>query len=244
MTRELDRNSQVAIVCSKIYRKDTRIIDSAGGIIESPLGEAPPRGYLEADTGQYDQPADIAYASGTAMIARTNLLREIGGFDASYRNYHEETDLAWRLRLAGHKIRYLPQPTTQHIGSYTMGSNPTRKTFWQTRNRCITNLKNLETKHVLHWLLYELIYAALVSSGGLIYRYHRNHALAYVGGLLSFAGSLPSTLRKRQEVQARRKVPDTEILKLHRPVSLVTIIRRNHKFAQTRNGYLFAPETP
>lgn len=240
MTQELDRDNQIAIVCSKVYQKNTRIIDSAGGIIEYPLGEAPPRGYFQEDKGQFNESTDVAYASGTAMIARTDLLRKIGGFDESYRNYHEETDLAWRLRLAGYKIRYIPQPSTQHIGSYTMGSNPAKRTFWQTRNRCTTNLKNLEMKHIFHWLFYELIYASLVASGGLIYPAHRNHALAYMRGILSFTGTLQSTLKKRREVQARRRVPDSEVLKLHRPGSLVTIIKRNHRYARTKNGHLFA----
>lgn len=242
LTRELEQDPKAAIICSKIYRKNTQTIDSAGGIIEYPLGEAPPRGYLEPERSQYDEPAEVAYASGTAMIARTSLLRELGGFDESYRNYHEETDLSWRLRLGGYKIRYSPKPTAQHIGSYTMSRAPARKTFWQTRNRCTTNLKNLGAEHIPHWLLYEMIYASLISVGGLIFPSYRNHAFAYIVGLLSFARSLQPTLRKRVEVQSRRRVSDAEILKLHRRVSVAMLIRRNLRLVQTQDGHLFAPE--
>ncbi len=242
LTRELEHDNRLAIVCSKIYQRDTQIIDSAGGMIEYPLGEAPPRGYLEPERGQYNQPAYVAYASGTAMIARTRLLQELGGFDADYWSYHEETDLCWRLRLAGYRIRYVPKPVVQHIGSYTMGRNPAKKTFWGARNRCITNLKNLEAAHLRTWLLYELIYATLVPLGGLIFPAYREHALAYVRGLLSFGQTLPTTLRKRREIQAQRKIPDGELLKLHRTMTLPSLLRRNLRLAQTPGGHLFAPE--
>ncbi len=233
----------MAVVCSKIYQRDTQIIDSAGGVIEYPLGEAPPRGYLEDERGQYNQRCDVAYASGTAMIARTRLLQELGGFDADYRSYHEETDLCWQLRLAGNKIRYIPKPIVQHIGSYTIGKNSAKKTFLGARNRCITNLKNLEAAHLRTWLLYESIYATLIAMGGLIFPAYRDHALAYMHGLLSFTHTLPATLRKRRDIQTRRRVPDAEILKLHRTLTMPSLLKRNLRLAQTPGGHLFAPET-
>jgi GT2 family glycosyltransferase len=242
LTEELDRDTDVAIVCSKIYQKECKVIDSAGGIIEYPLGEAPPRGYLEVDRGQCDQPMDVAYASGTALIGRTRLIREQGGFDASYRNYHEETDLSWRLRLAGYKIRYVSKPVVHHLGSSSIGSNSARKTFWQARNRCITNMKNLEASHVRDWLLNESVYASLVPVGGLLFPAYRDDALAYMQGLFSFAHTLPSTLGKRREVQARRKLSDIDVLKLHRTVTLPSLLKRNLRLAQTRDGHLFQPE--
>ncbi len=243
LTHELEQDPELAIVCSKILRKDTRIIDSAGGIIEFPLGEAPPRGYLQPDAGQYNQPADVAYASGTAMVAKTELLRLVGGFDASYRNYFDETDLAWRLRLAGYKIRYIPNPVTQHIGSATMGSSPAAQTFWQTRNRCTTNLKNLETRNLLEWLLYEAVFAVLIPIGGLLFPPYRNHALAYLRGLASFIQSIHSTLLKRSQIQSGRRVTDSHLLKLHRRETISTLLRRYARLVQTHSQHLFAPES-
>lgn len=241
LTHELERDSRLAIVSSKIYQRDTPIIDSAGGIVEYPLGEAPPRGYLEPEQGQYNQPMDVAYASGTAFIGRTSILREHGGFDASYRNYHEETDLCWRLRLAGYKIRYLPKPVVHHLGSSSVVS-PAKKTFWQARNRCITNLKNLETSHLRDWLLYESVYASLIPLGGLIFPTYRDHALAYLQGLLSSAHALPETLRKRREIQTARKLPDKDVLRLHRTITLPNVLKRNLRLAQTSGSHLFQPE--
>jgi GT2 family glycosyltransferase len=53
-----------------------------------------------------DEPpiVDVAFATGTALAMRRSVWDEIGGFRTSLFMYHEDTDLSWRLRIAGYRI--------------------------------------------------------------------------------------------------------------------------------------------
>lgn len=61
-------------------------------------------------------PVKAAHILGACMLARTNVVKEIGGFDASYFLYLEETDLCYRLAKAGYAVYYLPAASIVHIG--------------------------------------------------------------------------------------------------------------------------------
>lgn len=242
LAQELETEPQTAMICSKILRKDTQIIDSAGGIIEYPLGDAPPRGYLEPDRGQYETPCEVAYPAGAAMVARTRILKEFGGFDQDYGFYFEETDLAWRLRLAGYRIRYTPEPAVEHVGSYSLGANPARKTLQIARNRLNTNLKNLHAKSIPNWLVCEAIYASLLPAGTLAFSGYWNHTAAYYQALGSFLWHIPSTLRKRGQSQAKRRLSEEEVLRLHRKVPLRMMVKRYLGLTRSHGEHLFAPD--
>ena len=47
--------------------------------------------------------------------------RAVGGFPARFFLYYEDTDLSWRLRLAGWDIRYEPAAVVHHAHSATVG---------------------------------------------------------------------------------------------------------------------------
>jgi hypothetical protein len=58
---------------------------------------------------------DIPLASGCFMLARTALLKRIGGFDARFFMYFEDYDLSLRLRREA-RIAYVPQARIVHHG--------------------------------------------------------------------------------------------------------------------------------
>ena len=55
----------------------------------------------------------VSYVPAAAVVARTDVLRGIGGFDEAMR-CGEDVDLVWRLLEAGHRCRYEPASTVQH----------------------------------------------------------------------------------------------------------------------------------
>jgi mycofactocin glycosyltransferase len=55
----------------------------------------------------------VAYLPAATLIARTEVLQSIGGFDASLR-VGEDVDLVWRLVEAGHLVRYEPGSIVEH----------------------------------------------------------------------------------------------------------------------------------
>lgn len=55
----------------------------------------------------------VSYVPAAAVIARTDVLRRMGGFDEAMRS-GEDVDLVWRLLEAGHRCRYEPASTVHH----------------------------------------------------------------------------------------------------------------------------------
>ncbi len=59
--------------------------------------------HVEADHGQYDTPIEIFWATGAALMVRTELYRKAGGLDTDFFAHMEEIDLCWRILLSGAK---------------------------------------------------------------------------------------------------------------------------------------------
>lgn len=72
---------------------------------------------------------------GGAVLLRTSVLRQVGGVPARFFCYYEDTDTAWRLRLAGHTIVSVPdaEVTHRHGASTRPGSRQFH--LWNERNR-------------------------------------------------------------------------------------------------------------
>jgi GT2 family glycosyltransferase len=78
---------------------------------------------------------------GGAALLRTDVLREIGGVPADFFCYYEDTDTAWRLRLAGHDIVAVPKARVTHRhGASTRPGSP-QFHHWNERNRLLTLLR-------------------------------------------------------------------------------------------------------
>lgn len=78
---------------------------------------------------------------GGAALLRTEVLRAIGGVPADFFCYYEDTDTAWRLRLAGHEIITVADArvTHRHGASTRPGSPDFHR--WNERNRLLTLLR-------------------------------------------------------------------------------------------------------
>jgi N-acetylglucosaminyl-diphospho-decaprenol L-rhamnosyltransferase len=235
-----------AIIACKIFKAEveTLLLDSAGGHIEFPVGDAPCRGYLSDDRGQFDQACDVAYASGAAFLIPRRVFQAAAGFDESYFMYHEETDLCWRARLLGYRVIYEPRAVARHRGAPVGSPGSLTKLRLQTRNRMATNLKNLCAGNLALALLHEAPNAVCIGGGGMLSRRYRGFSRAYFQGLADALARLPRTLTTRRSIQARRVVPDRLALELHRRVGLVERSRRYCKLLVHARMHLFAEPQP
>jgi GT2 family glycosyltransferase len=57
---------------------------------------------------------EIDQPMGAAMMVRTSVIKEIGGFDPRFFLYMEEVDLCYRIKQKGYKIVYLPEARMIH----------------------------------------------------------------------------------------------------------------------------------
>lgn len=61
-------------------------------------------------------PGSIACVLGAAMIAQSELIKDIGGFDEDFFLYGEDQDLCLRIRKSGHEIGCIDSATITHWG--------------------------------------------------------------------------------------------------------------------------------
>ncbi len=86
---------------------------------------------------------DVDFCSGVFLAVRSDILKQLGGFDPVYKPaYFEETDLCIRLHEAGYKVTYDPAIMITHQ-EYSSGDSSIA-TVMMGRNQPIFRRKNLE----------------------------------------------------------------------------------------------------
>jgi len=98
---------------------------------------------LEKDLGQYDDVAEIFWATGACMFVRAEVYHELGGLDERFFAHMEEIDFCWRSKNEGYKILYCPDSKVYHVGGGTLPKRSSRKTYLNMRNNNIMLFKNL-----------------------------------------------------------------------------------------------------
>lgn len=120
---------------------------AAGGMLDR-LGYPFCRGrffdIVEEDKGQYDgKPVEVAWASGAALMVRSELYMELGGLDADFFAHMEEIDLCCRMWGSGHPVYALSDCKVYHLGGGSLPQGNPRKTYLNFRNNLLLLHKNL-----------------------------------------------------------------------------------------------------
>ncbi len=96
------------------YDQRDRLYGAGGCRVRFWIGDTMHVGHGEVDHGQYDQPGQCI-ASGGCMLVRTEVFRELGGFDPIFSPYGpEDLDFGLRARRAGYTGWYSPQAVVFH----------------------------------------------------------------------------------------------------------------------------------
>lgn len=98
---------------------------------------------VEDDNGQYDIPVEVFWATGAALMVRTDLYEKAGGLDERFFAHMEEIDLCWRLSLMGHTLWCVPASHVYHLGGGSLPAVNPRKTYLNFRNNLLLLHKNL-----------------------------------------------------------------------------------------------------
>ena len=57
---------------------------------------------------------DTPWASGCLMAMRASVFEALGGFEPAFFLHGDDVDLSWRVRLAGLRVRHVPEATVFH----------------------------------------------------------------------------------------------------------------------------------
>jgi len=186
---------------------------AAGGLMDVygyPFSRGRLMDHVEADEGQYDEPAEIFWASGVCMLIRKSVLDEVGTFDETFFAYMEEIDLSWRILLGGHRIVYVPTAIVYHIGGYSLERKNVKRMFLNHRNSMIMLAKNYSLRSLLWIFPVKIVLELFIFAGALVRNPRRSQAVVLSFGWI--ATHIPTLLRLRAAVQARRRVSDREII--------------------------------
>ncbi|MCQ2197708.1 MAG: glycosyltransferase family 2 protein [Bacteroidaceae bacterium] len=155
MLSYMDEHPEVAACQPKLRCQwDKQMLEYAGacgGYIDwlgYPFCRGRVQGKVEKDEGQYDTIAPVLWASGAALMIRSNDYWQAGGLDGRFFAHQEEIDLCWRLRSRGRGIVCIPQSVVFHVGGGTLPKENPRKTYLNFRNNLLLLYKNLSDKEL------------------------------------------------------------------------------------------------
>ncbi|MEQ1735015.1 MAG: glycosyltransferase [Rhodoglobus sp.] len=134
----------IGAVASKVLDWEGSRVDYVGSAITwYGMGYKPHAG--ELDGGKWDAPRDVLFGTGAAMFVRTEVFRELGGFDDEYFMFYDDVDLGWRLNLLGYRFRFQPSSLVYHKHHASIEKfGAFREEYLLERNALYTLYKNLE----------------------------------------------------------------------------------------------------
>jgi len=218
----LESEPDIGAVQSKILLMDRpKFLDSIGSFLTW-TGFLTHFGFLKKNEPRLNKKIEIFSAMGVCLLVRRDVLEKVGFFDKDFFAYFEETDLCWRIWLAGYKILYISEAVIYHKKGATSSLLPNSFiTYHSFKNRICSLIKNLELKNLMWMLPIHLVICKLVALGYFLKGKPRN-SLSIFRALGWNLVNFKSTLTKRKTVQNKiRKISDSLLLpRISRKISL------------------------
>ena len=200
-------DSRIGICAAKLLLDgketlDGRAVLNGAGIGLTTAAVGFDRGYGE-DSSLYGVPEKIFGACGAGVLYRRSMLDKIGFLDDDFFLYGEDVDLSFRAQVAGWKCLYVPTAVVYHKLNATARKLSDLHVYYHTRNLEFIWLKNMPTalmfRYAHHKLFQEL--------GAFCYLCLRHGKwLPFFRAKRDALKMLPAMLRRRRDIQRRRRV--------------------------------------
>lgn len=155
---------------------------------------------LEKDIGQYDDHCQIFWASGACFFIRSQVYKDLNGFDGEFFAHQEEIDLCWRAFNKGNTIKYNSESVVYHIGGATLQQGNPKKTFLNFRNSLLMLTKNLPKEQLYKILLGRMLLDGIAGIQFLV-QGKPKHFFAVLKAHWSFYGLFMAYYKKRNKFQ-------------------------------------------
>lgn len=203
LVRALEENGEYAFAVAKqIKPVEPPVVDCRGDALL--IGGGGYRiGHGEPDGEEPLEVREVLGAAGTAAVYRRSVLHELGGFDEDFFGFLEDLDLSLRAQLMGHRCLYVPASVVYHEGGVSFRALGEREIFRLiTRNQIWMVVKNYPGAALLRalprLLVFQMLWLALMV--------RRGYLGSYARGVVQALRGLPRMLRKRAELQRRRRI--------------------------------------
>jgi GT2 family glycosyltransferase len=177
---------------------DPPVIDSAGDLYDLG-GVARKRGHGEPLADAYLRPCLVFGASASSAFYRRDAVTSVGAFPESFGAYFEDVDLSFRLRRAGHQIRYEPRSVVWHRVSASYGRRDRRSLERQSHNEEQVFWRNLPADV----LLQSLPRHVAVLAGKAVRRWREGELRPFVSGRLRAFAGWRDVWRHRRELAGK-----------------------------------------
>jgi GT2 family glycosyltransferase len=171
----------------------------------------------------------VLFACGGSMLVKRDVYVDAGGLDRDFFIYFEDVDFGWRLAVLGYRTVLAAKAITYHRLHGHMGrmAYAPRLRLYE-RNALAMLFKNYEDETLRRVLPAAIALSLLrgLSQSGLDPNHFRlgsaspsevaisARLTAHLLAFEDFCRMLPALRERRADIQRRRKVPDTEIVKL------------------------------
>lgn len=161
---------------------------------------------IENDEHQYENPTEVFWATGAALLIRSEIYHKLGGFDESFFAHMEEIDLCWRAKKMGYSFYVQPKSVVYHVGGGTLSYMSPRKTYLNFRNSLYMIVKNHDG-----WLFPKLFFRMLLDGiAGIrfLLRGELKNLWAVFHSHLSMYKKMSALLKKRRQIKESEKHPN------------------------------------
>ena len=174
---------------------------------------------------------EIFSVCAAAALYRRGAFVEVGGFDESFFCYYEDSDLSFRLRLAGYRCLHVDDAVALHEGSATTGHMSDFVLYHSLRNQTWTFVKNMPASLLVLYAPAHLAWTALTA--GALLRQGRGKLI--VDAKRDALRGLPRVLRQRRAIQASRRVGARDLRAVMATGASAFAHAYGFRFARTRS---------
>ena len=226
--------SNAGLVGPKLVEWDNPTILQSVGLNVDRIGEVEPLiGENEKDQEQHDSVRDVFALSSACLLIRSDLFRELGGFNRQIDFFGEDLDLCWRAHLSGARVLIVPSAKARHRNGIDHRSVNLERTSTQARNR-VRTVVSLSGSLQLPFVMLQMLVASVVQIVAGIFGGGFTAALASLRASLAVIIDLPYIIRRRSEVRPLRLVSASEIhdLQVSGSARFSSFIRRRSRRIQ------------
>jgi len=229
LLKPIYRDKEVVASGSKVLSIDGKKLDFVGGMINFE-GKGFQVDYgVPADKDKYHLCSYLPFVNGGAMMVDRRVFLETGGFDEDFFAYYEDVDFGWRLWVLGYKVVFAPKSIVYHHHHGTskeFGEDKLR--FLKERNSLYSVFKNYDDSNLARAfsgtlsVIFNRIFVDFKFDYKKYYDLSRpepekidtanpelsKEPLSSLMAVKDFFDNLPQLIKKREEIQSKRKRDD------------------------------------